>query len=85
MQLECHYYGTYYMARQAGFSRDDAKVIAWAAETVDELDFNRVRELKEKGVQMPSAGAVCGGNLYARSGRYLVPSGFCRHPQHVGQ
>lgn len=53
MQLDCHYYGTYYMARQAGFSRDDAKVIAWAAETVDELDFEHVIALKEKGVKIP--------------------------------
>ncbi|MBR4084862.1 MAG: hypothetical protein IKK33_11335 [Lachnospiraceae bacterium] len=53
MQIDCHYYGTYFMAYQAGFSAEDAAVIAWAAQTVDELDFNRLRILKDSKVNIP--------------------------------
>lgn len=37
MNIDSHYYGTYYIAREAGWSHEDAKKIAWAAQTVDEL------------------------------------------------
>lgn len=53
MQLDCHYYGTYFMAYLAGFSTKDAAVIAWAAQTVDELDFSRLQTLIDKKVNVP--------------------------------
>jgi hypothetical protein len=36
MQIDMHYYGTYAMARAAGIKRDTAKVIATAAQFVDD-------------------------------------------------
>ncbi|SHK67828.1 DUF6765 family protein [Fibrobacter sp. UWH4] len=45
MQIDCHYYGTYYIARKAGFDHDDAKRIAWAAQTVDEMNHENVSRL----------------------------------------
>jgi hypothetical protein len=36
MQIDMHYYGTYAMARAAGITRDAAKVIAFAAQFVDD-------------------------------------------------
>ena len=36
MQIDMHYYGTYAMARAAGITRDSAKIIATAAQFVDD-------------------------------------------------
>lgn len=36
MQVDMHYYGTYAMARAAGIPKDDAEVIAYAAQFVDD-------------------------------------------------
>lgn len=47
MQKDCHYYGTFYMAYLAGFSQREAQIIAWAAQTVDEMNVDKVRELRE--------------------------------------
>ena len=43
MQIDCHYYGTYYIARKAGFDYEDAQKIAWAAQTVDEMHHDAVK------------------------------------------
>ena len=53
MQKDCHYYGTFLMACLAGFKKEDAEVIAWAAETVDELNFVKLRELRAKKYRIP--------------------------------
>lgn len=45
MQKDCHYYVTYIMARKAGFIHQDALHIAWAAQTVDEMEHDRITEL----------------------------------------
>lgn len=45
MQIDCHYYGTYYVARKAGFDHNDAKKIAWAAQTVDEMTHENISKL----------------------------------------
>ncbi len=37
MNKDFHYYGTYYAARIAGYSREDAEEIAWAAQMVDDF------------------------------------------------
>lgn len=39
MKMDMHYYGTYWAARMAGFSHEEAEKIAWAAQSVDELNF----------------------------------------------
>ena len=38
MNIDFHYYATYYAAIVAGFDKELAEKIAWAAEMVDELD-----------------------------------------------
>ena len=51
MNLDCHYYGTYYVALKAGFSGEDAHEIAWAAQTVDECHIDNLEaamDLAEK-------------------------------------
>lgn len=48
MEIDCHYYGTYCMALAAGFEYNDARIIAWAAQTVDELNYEKLRELRKK-------------------------------------
>ena len=48
MQKDCHYYGTFYMAWCAGFSPEDAQKIAWAAQSVDQMDFDTVRNLRKQ-------------------------------------
>lgn len=53
MQKDCHYYGTFLMACLAGFKKEDAEVIAWAAQTVDELDFWTVRKLLVMKYRIP--------------------------------
>lgn len=45
MNKDCHYYGTYYVARMAGFPAQEALQIAWAAETVDECHFDNSKKL----------------------------------------
>lgn len=45
MNIDCHYYGTYYIAKKAGFSDEDALQIAWAAQTVDECHVKNMGEL----------------------------------------
>lgn len=44
MKLDMHYYGTYWAARMAGFGHEEAEKIAWAAQSVDELNFETARE-----------------------------------------
>ena len=38
MQLDMHYYGTYAMARASGLRVEDASIIAYAAQYVDDAD-----------------------------------------------
>ena len=52
MQKDCHYYGTYYMATQAGFSHEEAEKIAWAAQSVDEMTHDVVRTLRDDAVEL---------------------------------
>ncbi|MCL4102513.1 DUF6765 family protein [Fibrobacter sp. HC4] len=52
MQKDCHYYGTYYMATQAGFNHEEAEKIAWAAQSVDEMDHDVVRKLRDNAVEL---------------------------------
>jgi len=40
MQEDMHYYGTYAMARAAGLKVKDAKVVAYAAQYVDDSTAN---------------------------------------------
>ena len=51
MQKDCHYYVTYIMARKAGFLHEDAKHIAWAAQTVDEMEHEKIRKVVLKEVK----------------------------------
>lgn len=44
MKLDMHYYGTYWAARMAGFGHEEAEKIAWAAQSVDELNFKTADE-----------------------------------------
>ena len=48
MNIDCHYYGTYYVARMAGFQNKEALKIAWAAQTVDECMIKNLKETKKK-------------------------------------
>ncbi len=45
MNKDFHYYGTYYAARFAGYSREDAEEIAWAAQMVDDFTKNNFGSL----------------------------------------
>ena len=47
MNKDCHYYGTYFMSRVAGFSHEDALDIAWAAETVDECSIHKMDSIRK--------------------------------------
>lgn len=58
MQIDCHYYGTYYVARKAGWSHDEAKKIAWAAQTVDEMDHVQVAKLINRELLLNGDGDV---------------------------
>lgn len=51
MQKDCHYYGTYYMATQAGFSHEEAEKIAWAAQSVDEMTHDFVRSRRDDDIK----------------------------------
>ena len=48
MNQDCHYYGTYYIARAAGFDHEEAYYIAWAAESVDQCHIEHLEEIAEK-------------------------------------
>ena len=52
MQKDCHYYGTYYMATQAGFSHEEAEKIAWAAQSVDEMTHDFVRSRRDDDIKL---------------------------------
>ena len=57
MNLDNHYYGTYYISRVAGFSHNDALDIAWAAQTVDECHIANMEKLaKAKGMSKEEFG-----------------------------
>lgn len=43
MNLDSHYYGTYFVACASGFEKDEAEKIAWAAQTVDEVYLDVVK------------------------------------------
>ena len=50
MNKDFHYYGTYYAAILAGYSKAEAEKIAWAAEMVDEFtekDFSTIFNKKK--------------------------------------
>jgi hypothetical protein len=54
MNKDFHYYGTYAAAIMAGFDRDAAEVIAWAAEMVDEVTSDVAEDMKTNyGISMP--------------------------------
>lgn len=48
MNIDCHYYGTYYISRVSGFTHEEALDIAWAAQTVDECHLEHMEEIEEK-------------------------------------
>jgi len=52
MNKDCHYCGTYYLARMAGFDSEEALQIAWAAETVDECHLETMKNLIEMSESM---------------------------------
>lgn len=45
MNKDFHYYGTYYAARFAGYSREDAEEIAWAAQMVDDFTYDNFKNI----------------------------------------
>ena len=49
MQIDMHYYGTYAMARAAGITRDAAKIIATAAQFVDDNASKESIEFRDGG------------------------------------
>lgn len=49
MQIDMHYYGTYAMARAAGITRDAAKIIATAAQFVDDNAAKDSIEFRDGG------------------------------------
>lgn len=51
MQKDCHYTGTYYVARMAGFSPEEAQHIAWAAQTVDECHIDNLKSILKKATE----------------------------------
>lgn len=53
MNLDCHYYGTYFIARQAGWEHEDACKIAWAAETVDKMTLKVLKGVYKKNKNIP--------------------------------
>lgn len=50
MQKDMHYYGTYALARAAGLKVKDARVIAYAAEYVDDATVNSSKVHKDGGM-----------------------------------
>lgn len=48
MNLDNHYYGTYYISRFAGFTHEEALKIAWAAQTVDECKIGNIKPFKDE-------------------------------------
>ena len=50
MQEDMHYYGTYAMARAAGLKVKDAKVVAYAAQYVDDSTANDSEVHKDGGM-----------------------------------
>ena len=48
MNIDFHYYATFFAAISAGFTKGEAEKIAWAAEMVDELDYELVKDNKKK-------------------------------------
>jgi hypothetical protein len=46
MQKDVHYYLTYALALKAGFSRSDAKIVAWADQFTDELTSPDIYEIQ---------------------------------------
>ena len=79
MNLDCHYYGTYYIARAAGFSDSEAKKIAWAAQTVDVVDCSALKKIYNQNKSVPRVitlveNAVLAShmNLYTNAYRSLI-------------
>ena len=50
MQIDMHYYGTYCVARAAGLNRESARIIATAAQFVDD-------NAQENGIDLADASA----------------------------
>ncbi|MFT4928740.1 MAG: hypothetical protein ACI8WB_004860, partial [Phenylobacterium sp.] len=66
MQVDMHYYGTYAMARAAGLKADVCKIIATAAEFVDDNAGHQNLNAKDKGhlhVTATAHHSVDGDNL----------------------
>lgn len=57
MQEDMHYYGTYAMARAAGLKVDDAKVVAYAAQYVDDATANDSEVHQDGGMFETTASA----------------------------
>ena len=50
MQIDMHYYATYAMARAAGIKADDAHIIAYSAQYVDDSTKNNSKDHKDGGM-----------------------------------
>nr|VFK43375.1 MAG: hypothetical protein BECKSD772F_GA0070984_11451 [Candidatus Kentron sp. SD]VFK48846.1 MAG: hypothetical protein BECKSD772E_GA0070983_11451 [Candidatus Kentron sp. SD] len=58
MQEDMHFYGTYAMARSAGIPADKAKIIAYAAQYVDDSTANDSDVHKDGGMFETVATAI---------------------------
>lgn len=75
MEIDCHYYGTFHMACLAGFSTSEAKEIAWAAQTVDELSCEKVKKLRDEAVEKQLNRSITGNTTteeYLRQKKELI-------------
>lgn len=57
MQKDMHFYGTYAIARLAGFERGDAHVIATSAEFVDDSSYDNTKKNKNAEIIFPTCTA----------------------------
>ena len=48
MNMDFHYYATYLAARVAGYEKEEAKTIAYAAQYVDERSEEHTSELQSR-------------------------------------
>lgn len=68
MNMDFHYYATYLAARVAGYEKEEAKIIAYAAQYVDESDSGMIDKkllpgLSETTATIESMGTLLGRNM----------------------
>lgn len=83
MNMDFHYYATYLAARVAGYKKEEAKTIAYAAQYVDESDSGMIDKKLLPGLSETTATIESMGTLLGRNADLIREEKEIRESEHI--